>query len=146
MGMGMIVVVPIGDPSVTSVSLLLSAAPQNLEQVQFLSVVQSEESMILIGEVQRLALVNAVLDYDEFLGRRQGGGGGDGPSATLLTLQLKSATKTIESLEAKEAKLTQALTQAQAENLKLRGTVAQQTEQLRASHDKFEMLTKVGQE
>lgn len=71
------------------------------------------------------------------------GGGSEGPSSALLALQLKSATKAIESLEAKESKLREQLAQARADNLKLRGTVGQQTQQLRDSHDKFEALTKV---
>ena len=82
-------------------------------------------------------------------GGGSGGGGGDGgdavgPSNALLALQLKSATKTIESLEAKEGKLKEQLTQLRAENSKLRSTVGQQTQQMRESHDKFESLTKVG--
>ena len=64
------------------------------------------------------------------------------PSSALLALQLKSATKTIESLQLKESRLQDALSNARTENLKLRGTVSQQTQQLRESHEKFETLTK----
>lgn len=34
-------------------------------EIQFISVVESAESMVLIGEVQRMLLVNLVLDHDE---------------------------------------------------------------------------------
>eukprot|EP00750_Incisomonas_marina_P007137 INCI14770.4.p1 GENE.INCI14770.4~~INCI14770.4.p1 ORF type:complete len:1129 (+),score=166.11 INCI14770.4:204-3590(+) len=36
-------------------------------EVQFISVVESAETMILVGEVQRMSLVNTILDFEEYM-------------------------------------------------------------------------------
>lgn len=59
-----------------------------------------------------------------------------------MKLQLNSAKKNVASLEEREHTLSVEVARLRSENVRLRGTVAEHTEQVRASHEKFRQLTK----
>ena len=61
--------------------------------------------------------------------------------AALVEVQLKSANSTIETLQKREATLQNEVAHVRADNLRLRGTIAQQNEQLQRSQDKFQKVT-----